>query len=93
MEAPFVKSSFCADHTCVEASFVTSSFCTTSSCVEARFVRSTKCTSGTCVEAAAHDGMVLLRDGKDPDGTVLQLSHADWTGFLDAITVGEYSSL
>ena len=75
----FVRSSFCANHSCVEAAFVASSFCA----------------GGTCVEAApgGEGGAVLVRDGKAPDGPVLELTRAEWDGFLDAIRAGELDDL
>lgn len=75
------------------ADFIKSSYCSDTTCVEAAFVSSSACTSGTCVQAAPHDGSVLLRDGKDPEGPVMTLSPEDWTGFLDEIKLGTYNDL
>lgn len=94
VEAAYVRSSFCADRHCVEAAYVASSFCTSATCVEAAYVKSThSLNNGTCVEAAPDGGRVLLRDGKDPAGTVHEFSRDEWYGFLDAIRAGDFADL
>jgi hypothetical protein len=35
-----------------------------------------------CVEVAGSGGRILLRDSKDPDGTVLRLPAAEWVLFV-----------
>ncbi|UNO44183.1 DUF397 domain-containing protein [Streptomyces sp. MST-110588] len=42
-----------------------------------------------CVEVAVTvPGAVAVRDSKDPDGSILQLSPAAWTAFRVAVTEG-----
>ncbi|MFJ2953227.1 DUF397 domain-containing protein [Streptomyces sp. NPDC087270] len=45
---------------------------------------------GSCVEFAPHaDGVVPVRDSKDPDGPQLTFTAAAWTSFVDAVRAGE----
>jgi hypothetical protein len=46
---------------------------------------------GGCVEVASNlPGIVAVRDSKDPDGTALAFSPADWDAFMTAIKNGEF---
>ncbi|GLZ80671.1 hypothetical protein Afil01_54780 [Actinorhabdospora filicis] len=38
--------------------------------------------AGQCVEVAAHDGGIVVRDSKNPEGPVLVLPRGEWRGFL-----------
>ena len=40
---------------------------------------------GNCVETADRDGMVLVRDTTDRDGTTLSVPTAAWQRFTDAL--------
>ncbi len=44
---------------------------------------------GMCVEAAAHDGGVVVRGSKNPDGPVLSFSRVEWAAFVDGVENGE----
>ncbi len=44
---------------------------------------------GMCVEAGAFDGGVVVRDSKNPAGTVLAFSRAEWAAFVDGVENGE----
>jgi hypothetical protein len=35
--------------------------------------------NGACVEVAPIDGMIAMRDSKDPDGAVLFYTQAEWS--------------
>jgi uncharacterized protein DUF397 len=49
--------------------------------------------SGACVEVARNiDGIVAVRDSKDPDGPALVVAPADWMAFTSAIKAGSLSS-
>ena len=37
---------------------------------------------GGCVEIASEDQSVLLRDSRNPLGTILGFTHGQWTSFL-----------
>jgi len=49
--------------------------------------------NGACVELAAHNGMVAVRDSKDPDGPVLMYTAAEWNAFLHGAKAGEFDDL
>ncbi|MGI5458217.1 DUF397 domain-containing protein [Streptomyces sp. CA-249302] len=38
---------------------------------------------GNCVEVAPHPSAIHIRDSKTPDGPILTVSPATWSGFLD----------
>jgi hypothetical protein len=46
-----------------------------------------------CVEVAVIDGIVAVRDSKDPNGTVQMHSPEDWRAFLDGIANGDFDAL
>jgi hypothetical protein len=46
--------------------------------------------SGQCVELARIDGLVGIRDSKEPDGPVLVFTTIDFAAFLEAATNGEF---
>ena len=52
--------------------------------------RSSRCVSGDCVEVAWRDGMIRVRDGKDPDGPILTFTAAEWMAFTEGVTAGEF---
>ncbi len=47
--------------------------------------------SGQCLEWSTDDqeGMVSVRDSKDPDGPRLRFTPAEWSAFLDGARKGE----
>lgn len=49
--------------------------------------------NGACVELAPIDGMVAIRDSKDPDGPILRYTAAEWHAFLDGAKNGEFDDL
>ena len=44
--------------------------------------------NGSCTEVRMADGMVQVRDSKDPGGPVLSFTSAEWTAFLAALRQG-----
>jgi len=60
------KSSRCAGGECVEA---------------ASWRKSTASNSGACVEAGHGGGVVGVRDSRDPDGGLLEVTPAAWRAF------------
>ena len=48
---------------------------------------------GACVELAPINGMVAMRDSKDPDGPVLTYTAAEWHAFLRGAKAGEFDDL
>lgn len=44
---------------------------------------------GDCVEACTTDGVVHVRDSKNPDSGTLSLSQGAWRSLLGAVKAGE----
>jgi predicted secreted Zn-dependent protease len=49
--------------------------------------------NGACVEAAPLNGMVAVRDSKNPTGPILTYTAAEWRAFLDGAKKGEFDDL
>jgi len=58
---------------------------------EPHWRKSTRCAAGNCVEVAKVAGEYLIRDSKDPRGTVLSFTEQEWTAFVEAVTAGEFA--
>lgn len=43
-----------------------------------------------CVEVAFVDGAIVVRDSKDPSGSVLVFTAAEWDAFVDGAKDGEF---
>ena len=52
--------------------------------------KSTASGGGNCVEVAFVDESVLVRQSRDPLGSVLSFTHADWMGFLNSTRNGKF---
>lgn len=64
----------------------------TDNCVEVRFVKSSRSgTDGACVEVGGCECGIQVRDSKDPDGPVLNFTHAEWDAFLGGVQLGEFN--
>lgn len=52
--------------------------------------KSSRCGTTTCVEVAppGGDGVVRVRDAKDPGGSVHEFSAEDWQGFVAGVQAG-----
>lgn len=72
-----------------EPEYHTSTYCGAGNCVEVAYQRSSFCSGGNCVEAGTTEGVVLMRDSKNPDGGVLDFPVDFWNGFLDHIAAGK----
>jgi hypothetical protein len=46
--------------------------------------------NGNCVETATIDGMLAVRDSKDPDGPILTFTYGAWRAFLADVREGSY---
>lgn len=57
--------------------------------------RSTVCGAGPeCVEVAARPGGgAAVRDSKDPDGSVLEFTAAEWAAFLAGVRAGQFDGV
>lgn len=62
----------------------------TDNCVEVRFAKSSQCDTGSCVEVASCSCGVQVRDSKDPDGPILDFTHAEWAAFVAGAQLGEF---
>jgi hypothetical protein len=60
---------------------------------EPQWRRSSRCASRECVEVGTQDGMVLVRDSKDPSGGVLRYSFDEWRAFVVGVRAGEFDDL
>jgi len=49
--------------------------------------------SPDCVEMRRHDGLVEVRDSKDPQGPVLKFHAAEFAAWLDGARSGEFDDL
>jgi len=50
--------------------------------------------TGNCVETAKlPDGLIALRDSKDPNGPRLLFTKAEWAAFEDGMNKGEFAFL
>jgi Domain of unknown function (DUF397) len=47
------------------------------------------CNNGACVEVAYSDGLVAIRDSKEP-GPMLIFSPIEWRAFMDGVRHGEF---
>jgi hypothetical protein len=54
--------------------------------MERQWIRANGCVAGDCVEVARDEGEILMRDSKDPDGSVLHFSLASWKIFVKGIS-------
>jgi uncharacterized protein DUF397 len=49
---------------------------------------------GNCVEVASlSSGQVGVRDSKDPNGSILRFTPAEWTAFLAGVRNGEFDAI
>jgi Domain of unknown function (DUF397) len=46
---------------------------------------------GACVEVATLQGIVAVRDSKDPDGAALVFSPQEWQAFTTGVAGGEFT--
>jgi hypothetical protein len=59
----------------------------------ARWIKSSHSSgSQECVEVAHLDGMIGVRDSKDPSGPALVYTPAAWDGFTAALRRGQFES-
>ena len=61
---------------------------------EVRWKKSSASGADGCFEVArAADGSVLVRNSKDPAGTVQQFSASEWTAFAAGMKAGEFDDI
>ena len=54
--------------------------------------KSELCGSGDCVEVAFAGQSVLVRNSRDPAGSVLSFTHSEWTAFLAGARNGTFDA-
>ena len=47
-------------------------------------------TPSACVQVAARDGVVGVRDSKDPEKTTLKFTAEEWKAFVEGVKSGEF---
>ncbi|MFC3381779.1 DUF397 domain-containing protein [Couchioplanes azureus] len=52
---------------------------------QAGWRKSSRCGTGNCVEVSTSEFTVLMRDGKNPSGPILEFDPLQWFRFLSAI--------
>ena len=50
-------------------------------------------TGSDCVELAEVDGEIMVRDSKDPSGTVLRFTRSEARAFIQGAKAGEFDDL
>lgn len=73
--------------------WIKSSYCSGGDCVELAWQKSSFSSGGYCVETAPHDGHVLMRDSKDPDGPWLRFTREEFAAFVKGVKAGEFDHL
>lgn len=56
-----------------------STFCANGGCVEVGWQRATACSSGGCVEVSHQDGVIVVRDSKNPKARRIEWSTDMWS--------------
>ena len=51
------------------------------------------CGSGECIEVSELNGMVVMRDSKNPHGPMLQYTVEEWRSFVRGIKAAEFDDL
>lgn len=46
--------------------------------------------AGGCLEVRYRNGLIQVRDSKDPDGAVLAFTRYEWTSFVGGVGLGEF---
>lgn len=57
-------------------------------CVEVKWIRA--CGTSTCVEVAQVGDEFLVRDSKNPRGSVLTFTRPEWEAFVAGVRAGEF---
>jgi hypothetical protein len=53
--------------------------------------RSRRCDGGSCVEVAGlSSGEIVVRDGKDPHGSMLRFTREEWVAFIGGVLDGDF---
>ena len=52
--------------------------------------RASFCASGECVEVTRQNGMIVMRDSKEPRSPMLHYTTQEWQSFVRSIKAGEF---
>lgn len=52
--------------------------------------RSAHCESNACVEVAIADENIFIRNSREPEGSVLTFTRAEWDAFVTGVKNGEF---
>jgi predicted secreted Zn-dependent protease len=55
--------------------------------------RASFCGGGECVEVGQRDGLIVMRDSKEPGGNSLRYTSEEWRAFVDGVKAGEFDHL
>jgi len=61
--------------------------------VTTKWQKSSFCADHSCVEVARIDDYIAVRDGKDRRGRPLMFDNEAWSGFVAAVSAGEFENL
>jgi hypothetical protein len=52
--------------------------------------RASFCASNECVEVTQRNGMIVMRNSKEPSGRVLHYTTEEWQSFIRGVKAGEF---
>jgi Domain of unknown function (DUF397) len=52
--------------------------------------RASFCASNECVEVTQRNGMIIMRNSREPSGRVLHYSIEEWQSFILGVKAGEF---
>ena len=58
--------------------------------LKAEWQKSSYCGSNACAEVAFHEGRVLVRNSKNPQGPTVEFTAEEWNAFLAGARAGEF---
>lgn len=88
--AAWRKSTYSGSHDCVDVAWLKSTRCGNGNCVEVAFVQPGRCETDGCVQVKFVDGLVAVRDSKDPQGQALLFTPTEWRAFIDGVRDGQF---
>jgi hypothetical protein len=53
----------------------------------------TRSGGGNCVEVAPYNGMIAIRNSREPHGAILVYTPEEWAAFMDGAKKGEFDAL
>lgn len=63
-------------------------------CVEVSWRKSSQSSQGNCVEVSqGHALGVLVRNSRDPEGSILSFTPSEWRAFVEGVKLGEFDEV